>query len=180
MEIELHICSFQNPFSLFFLFLTVCLRIPFLFILTASFIREKPMPISFPNSFHLTLSIQSQEGSGSISHWEMMQKAQSCQDQGLKTSFSNILLSLKVALKAISKNINNVFSKCYCICPNTQKLMLKSQQLWAPWLQDSSFGTFLTPKLALKVVSENASTSPKFMLEATKLRTPCLYFPTPS
>ena len=48
MEIELHICSFQNPFSLFFLFLTVCLRIPFLFILTASFIREKPMPIFFP------------------------------------------------------------------------------------------------------------------------------------
>ena len=43
MEIELHICSFQNPFSLFFLFLTECLRILFLFTLTASFIREKPI-----------------------------------------------------------------------------------------------------------------------------------------
>ena len=43
MEIEMHICSFQNPFSLFFLFLTECLRIPFLFTLTASFIREKPI-----------------------------------------------------------------------------------------------------------------------------------------
>ena len=43
MEIELHICSFQNPFSLFCLFLTECLRILFLFTLTASFIREKPI-----------------------------------------------------------------------------------------------------------------------------------------
>ena len=43
MEIEMHICSFQNPFSLFFLFLTECLRIQFLFTLTASFIREKPI-----------------------------------------------------------------------------------------------------------------------------------------
>ena len=43
MEIELHICSFQNPFSLFCLFLTECLRIPFLFTVMASFIREKPI-----------------------------------------------------------------------------------------------------------------------------------------
>ena len=43
MEIDLHICSFQNPLSLFFSFLTECLRIPFLFTLTASFIREKPI-----------------------------------------------------------------------------------------------------------------------------------------
>ena len=43
MEIELHICSFQNPFSLFFLFLTECLRILFLFTLTARFFREKPI-----------------------------------------------------------------------------------------------------------------------------------------
>ena len=43
MEMELHICSFQNPFSLFFLFLTECLRIPFLFTLTASSIRENPI-----------------------------------------------------------------------------------------------------------------------------------------
>ena len=43
MEIDLHICSFQNPFSLFFLFLTECLRIPFLFTLTASSIRENPI-----------------------------------------------------------------------------------------------------------------------------------------
>ena len=47
MEIDLHICSFQNPFSLFFLFLTECLRIPFLFTLTASFIREKPIEEAF-------------------------------------------------------------------------------------------------------------------------------------
>ena len=53
MEIELHICSFQNPFSLFFLYLTECLRIPFLFTLTASFIREKPMPIFFSKQFSL-------------------------------------------------------------------------------------------------------------------------------
>ena len=53
MEIDLHICSFQNPFSLFFLFLTECLRIPFLFTLTASFIREKPMPIFFSKQFSL-------------------------------------------------------------------------------------------------------------------------------
>ena len=53
MEIEMHICSFQNPFSLFFLFLTECLRIPFLFTLTASFIREKPMPIFFSKQFSL-------------------------------------------------------------------------------------------------------------------------------
>ena len=64
MEIELHICSFQNPFSLFFLFLTECLRIPFLFTLTAVLL-EKSL-YSFPNSFHLTLSTPSQEGSGSI------------------------------------------------------------------------------------------------------------------
>ena len=43
MEIELHICSLQNPFFLFFLFLTECWRIPFLFTLTASFIRDKPI-----------------------------------------------------------------------------------------------------------------------------------------
>ena len=43
MEIVLHICSFQNLFSLFFLFLTEWLRIPFLFTLTASFIRDKPI-----------------------------------------------------------------------------------------------------------------------------------------
>ena len=43
MEIEMHICSFQNPFSLLFLFLTECLRILFLFTLMASFIREKPI-----------------------------------------------------------------------------------------------------------------------------------------
>ena len=43
MEIELHICIFQNPFSLLFLFLTECLRILFLFTLMASFIREKPI-----------------------------------------------------------------------------------------------------------------------------------------
>ena len=53
MEIELHICSFQNPFSLFFLYLTECLRIPFLFTLTASFIREKTMPIFFSKHFLL-------------------------------------------------------------------------------------------------------------------------------
>ena len=46
MEIEMHICSFQNPFSLFCLFLTECLRIPFLFTVTASFIREKPIRTS--------------------------------------------------------------------------------------------------------------------------------------
>ena len=45
MEIELHIFSFQNPFSLFFLFLTKCLRIPFLFTLTASSIREHYAPV---------------------------------------------------------------------------------------------------------------------------------------
>ena len=38
MEIELHIYSFQNPFSLF---LTEGLRIQFLFTFMASFIREK-------------------------------------------------------------------------------------------------------------------------------------------
>ena len=43
LEIEMRICSFQNPLSLFFLFLTECLRKPFLFTLTASFIREKPI-----------------------------------------------------------------------------------------------------------------------------------------
>ena len=44
MEIELHICSFQNLFSLFFLFLTECLRITFLFtVMPASFNREKPI-----------------------------------------------------------------------------------------------------------------------------------------
>ena len=43
-----------------------CLRIPFLFTLTASFIREKPIEESFPNRFHLTLQLQGQEGSGSI------------------------------------------------------------------------------------------------------------------
>ena len=47
MEIELHICSFQNPFSLFFLYLTESLRILFLFTLTASFIREKPIEEAF-------------------------------------------------------------------------------------------------------------------------------------
>ena len=36
-----------------------------------------------------------------------MQKAQQCQGQGLKTSFSNTLLSQKVALRALSKNTNN-------------------------------------------------------------------------
>ena len=35
----------------------------------ASFVREKPMPIFFPNSFRLTLSTPSQEGYGSISQW---------------------------------------------------------------------------------------------------------------
>ena len=53
MEIEMHICSFQNPFSLFCLFLTECLRILFLFTVTASFIREKPMPIFFSKQFSL-------------------------------------------------------------------------------------------------------------------------------
>ena len=86
-----------------------------------------------------------------------MQKAQQCQGQGLKTSFSNTLLSKKVALRAISKNTNNVFFKCYCICLSTQKIMLKSPQLWAPWLQDSSFHHPFTLKLALKGVSENAN-----------------------
>ena len=61
------------------------------------------------------------------------------------------------SLKVISKNTNNVFFKCYCICQSTQKFMLKSAQLWAPWLQDSSFQHPFTPKLALKVVSENAN-----------------------
>ena len=59
MEIDLHICSFQNPLSLLFSFLTECLRIPFLFTLTASFIREKPVDeASFPNRIHLTLTRQ--------------------------------------------------------------------------------------------------------------------------
>ena len=55
MEIELHICSFQNPFSLFFLFLTECLRIPFLFTLTASFIREKPIEEAYAYIFFQTV-----------------------------------------------------------------------------------------------------------------------------
>ena len=64
--------------------------------------------------------------------------------------FQHPLLSLKGALRAISKNTNNVFFKCYCICLSTQKIMLKSPQLWAPWLQDSSFHHPFTLKLALK------------------------------
>ena len=69
--------------------------------------------------------------------------------------------------------------------------MLKSSQLWAPWLQDSSFQHLLDPKagpeggirkfqwrLIKGVVFW--TTSQKFMVEATKVRTPGLYFPTPS
>ena len=85
-----------------FLFLTECLRIPFLFTLTASFIREKPVDeASFPNRIHLTLSTPSQVGSGSISQvsGEIMQKAHNARAKSLKTTFSNTLLSLRAIYK---------------------------------------------------------------------------------
>ena len=124
---------------------------PFLFILTASFIGEK----HFPNSFHLTLSTPSQEDFGSISQWGNNAKGTTM--LGLMTSFSNTLFSIKVVLRAISKSANIVFSRSFCICQSTQKFMLKSPQLWAPLLQDSGFQHPFTPTLALKVVSENAN-----------------------
>ena len=174
MEIELHICSFQNPFSLFFLFLTECLRIPFLFTLTLVLLekslqkkqrkayRRSLCLYSFPNSFHLTLSTPSQEGSGSISKWGNNAKGTKMPGPGLQDFIFQHPLTPEFGLDGDIKNPNIVFSKCYCVCQSTQKFMLKSSHLGCRTPVSS---TFLTTKLALKVV--------------TKVRRPGLYFPTP-
>ena len=88
-----------------------------------------------------------------------MHKAQQCQGEGLKTSFSKTLLSLEGALRPEGdiKKYKKCHFKCYCICQSTQEFMLKSPQLWALGCRTPVSSTFLTPKLALKVVSENAN-----------------------
>ena len=48
-----------------------------------------------------------------------VKKLQNCGDQGLKTQFSNTPLSLQVAMRAISKNTNDAFSKGLCVYQNT-------------------------------------------------------------
>ena len=77
---------------------------------------------------------------------------------GCRTPVSSTFLTTKLALKVAlrEKNTNNVVFKC-CVCQSTQKFMLKSPHFWAPRLQDFSSSTFLTLKLALKVVSENTN-----------------------
>ena len=75
-----------------------CLRIPFLFTLTASFIREKPMPIFFSKQFSLD-SFNSKSGGLWFNKSVNNAKGTIMPGPGPKDFIS--LSSLKVALKAI-------------------------------------------------------------------------------
>ena len=146
MEIELHVFSFQNPFSLFFYFnrvveYTVSFYVDGQFYQRKTY-RQSLCRYSFPNSFHLTLSTPSQEGSGSISKWG--NNAKGATMPGLQDFIFQHPPTPEGGPEGNIKNTNIVFSNRFYHC--TQKFMLKSSQLWAPWLQDSSFQHLLDPK----------------------------------
>ena len=60
-----------------------------------------------------------------------------------RPGFSNTPKSLKVALRAISKNTNNAFSKGLCVYQNTNS---SASKLWMPGLKESIFLHLLQPE----------------------------------
>ena len=66
--------------------------------------------------------------------------------QGLKSPISSTFLSLKLALRVVSKNTNNIFFKGHVCWTKYPKLMLKASNLWMPGPQDSIFQHPLEPE----------------------------------
>ena len=96
-------------------------------------------------------------------------------------------LKTQVAVRAIAKNSNNVFSKCYCTCQSAPNSCQNLHNCGHLGFRTPFSSTFLSPWLALKFYKEMPiefiqrasmlNNFPKFMVVATKwgrqgLRTP--------
>ena len=113
--------------------------------------------------------------------------------QGLRTIFSNTLLSLKLVTKVLPKSTHNVFSQSQHADQNMQNSCLHLENSGCQGLRTVFSNTFLSLKLALKVVPKSThkvfyrasmlTKIPKIYVYSFKTlvaRASGLYFPTPS